>query len=135
MAEGESGGGSLILAELIDEHGAAIYSDFQAEYGLNLTDVLFCRSPRELLALVEDLQYRDGAFAASLLGGAEFRGWGVDRHMLANLWDLTAVANGVERGGGSKKPPTHPRPGEKKKSQGTPLTALFPSKTTGRRGL
>jgi len=122
--QGFSGGGSLALAELIDEHGSALAVDFLAVYHTPLWEALEL-PPRVVLALVEDLQYVNGAFAASVQGGAEFRGWGVDRHMLANLYDLSA-AIGWAGSRSPKKAPTHPRPTSK--PNGTPITALFPSK-------
>lgn len=87
-------------------------ADFLAVYGLRLWDVLDWPA-RILLSLVEELP-DDGAFAASVQGGPEFRGWGVDRHMFANLWDLTAqVATDPK-----KRPPRHPRPVKKQENRG-----------------
>lgn len=75
-------------------------------------------SPRIVLALVEDLIYApNGAFAASLQGGPEFRGWNKDRHMLAELWDAT-VAGIYVAGQSKKKPPTYPRPTKKQQNRG-----------------
>lgn len=118
-------GGSAALAELIDEHGSALVADFAAHYGLRLATVLFEWSPREVLALVEGLP-DDGMFAAHHQGGDAWRdylGWGRDRHMRADQWDLGAAH---AMAGSKKKPPTYPRPAEKKKSQGTPLFAMRP---------
>jgi hypothetical protein len=87
-----SAGGSLALAELIDEHGSALVADFQAHYGLRLADVLFEWSPREVFALVEG--YRTTACSPHHQGGddwREFLGWGKDRHMAADQWDLGAA--------------------------------------------
>lgn len=109
MGGGRPGGGSLTLAELIDEHGAALVSDFQSFYGLRLAEVVDVWSPREVLALVEGLP-DDGMFAARLAGGEkwrEFIGWGKRQHQFADLWDVIA-ANVMK--GSKKKPPTYPRP-------------------------
>lgn len=46
----------------------------------------------------------DGAFAASLRGGHEFMGWGADRVLRAEHWDLAS------RLGFGKKAPQYPRP-------------------------
>jgi hypothetical protein len=128
------GGGSLALAELIDEHGSAVAADFQAHYGLRLSDVLFEQSPREVLALVEGLvAYEDSLYVAHDLGGdrwPEFLGWGKTRHMLADHWDaMYAIAVGAA--GSKKKPPTYPRPNVKKPSAGTPLFAMRPPRPKG----
>ena len=124
MVEGCTGGGSLALAELIDEHGPALVADFLSEYGVRLTDVLFDWSPREVLALVEGLP-ESGRFQAHLAGGEkwrEFVGWGQDRHLQANIWDLLVAIN-TEKG---KKVVKYPRPATKKPQEGVPLMSLFP---------
>ena len=40
MDEGHSGGGSLSLAEYLDEYGAGVYADFHFYYGLDLGEML-----------------------------------------------------------------------------------------------
>jgi hypothetical protein len=119
-------GGSLALAELIDGHGAALVGDFQAHYGLRLADIVYVWPPREVLALVEGLP-DDGLLAAHQQGGdehwREFLGWGSERHMFANLYDLTVRAAG-------EKKFSHPRPAVKKPDEGVPLMNLFRSKKT-----
>lgn len=45
----------------------------------------------------------DGAFAASLRGGPDHLGWGRDRTILADQWDLAAVV------AAGKKAPKYPR--------------------------
>jgi hypothetical protein len=88
--------------------------------------VLWEREPRFVLALVEGLPM-GCEFHASVQGDPEFRGWGVREHIFANLYDLTAVAGGVTESKGSKKAPTHPRPGQKKQQHGggVPLLAMI----------
>jgi hypothetical protein len=119
-----SGGGSLALAELIDKHGAALVADFLSEYGVRLVDVVFEWPAREVLALVEGLP-DNKMYAAYVRGGSkwyEFRGWGKDRHMAADAWDLHVQIN-TQQG---KKVVTYPRPGVKKSSEGTPFMSLVP---------
>lgn len=121
MAEGDAAGGSGALAELIDEHGAALYCDFQSYYHLDLVEVVRERPARFVLALVEGLPDNEN-YAASVQGGPEFRGWGVDRHLRANHIDVAAVAGGVVANKGSKAPLTQWRPGKKKR--GGPMRLL-----------
>lgn len=120
------GGGSVTLAELIDEHGGALVADFADHYGLRLAAVLFKWSPREVLALVEGLP--DGCrFHAHVAGGADWRdfvGWDKGRHMFADWVDVYVQAHTPEK----KKPWTYPRPGAKPVSAGTPLLSMFPSR-------
>ena len=84
--------------------------------------------PRILLGLVEDLP-DEGALAAAVQGGREFQGWGVDRHILANVWDLIAAANTDPK----KKPPQHPRP-NKRKPAGPSMRDLARAATRQQRG-
>lgn len=123
-----TGGGSLYLGELIDEHGFALAADFLTEYGIRLADVLFVWSPREVLALVEVLPPA-GRFQAHLAGGEKWRewwGWGTDRHMLADLFNLHVQIN-TEKG---KKAFTYPRPAADKADEGVvPLMAMIPRRT------
>lgn len=127
MVEVVPGGGSLSLAELVDEHGSWLAADFLSEYGLRLADVLFEWSPREVLGLVEVLP-PEGRFWAHMSGGEQWRqhlGWGKDRHLFADLMDVYVRSHSSD-----KKPWTYPRPGsEKKQQQGTPLMAMIPRRT------
>ena len=122
-----SGGGSLALAELIDEHGGVLVADFADHYGLRLADVVLGWSPREVLALVEGLP--EGCrFHAQVAGGdkwREFVGWGKDRHMAADMFDLFVQVNTDSK----KKPFRYPRPAVKAApSGGVPLMSMFPSR-------
>ena len=123
MGGGEPAGGSLHLVELIDEHGPWLAGDLLSEFGIRLADILFDWSPREVLALVEVLP-ESGRFQAHLAGGDQWRdwhGWGVDRHLWANLYDLLSAAH-TSKG----KPTTYPRPAAKKATEGVPLMSMFP---------
>lgn len=122
-----SGGGSLALAELIDEHGGVLVADFADHYGLRLADVLLEWSPSELLALVEGLP--DGCrFHAHVAGGdkwREFVGWGKDRHMFADWVDVFVKFNTDPK----KRAWSYPRPAVKAAaSSGVPLMSMFPSR-------
>lgn len=124
MAGGDRAGGSAGLVGLIDEVGAAALAVDLAAHGVDLWEWMadLCsscpsRHPGWLLAMVEWLP--DGGAVAAVLahegravaaadaegGPREWWGWGRDRHLLADLWDLTAAA-----GAGKKRPPEYPRP-------------------------
>jgi hypothetical protein len=125
-----TGGGSLALAELIDEHGDALLADFLEHYGVHLPDVLFEWPPRLLLSLaVEGLPFGCRLFA-HMEGGSEgwreLHGWDKDRAMFADYYDLFAAAQSWKG-----KPPTYPRPGVKRPAQGTPLFAMRPRTNKG----
>lgn len=81
-------------------------------------------SPREVLALVEGLP-DTGLFAARLAGGEQWReyiGWGKERHMAADVWDLLVAINTPK----GKKPSKYPRPEAKKRPpEGVPLMQMF----------
>jgi hypothetical protein len=134
---------------LIDEYGSAVAADFQAHYGLDLWDVVadLCSehpayTPRQVLALAEWLP-DDGAVAACAAarppasGGdpplpVQHFGWGMNRHLLAAIFDAVAANTVVTaRVAGAKKvpdPKPWPRPGKtvRSSSAGTPITALMP---------
>lgn len=119
MEFGAQGGGSGALRELIDEHGDALVYDFRAELGLHLPEVIVEGwDPSYLLTLIGGLP-DTSCFVASVRAGDDpegwrkFRGWGVDRQLAADHWDL-AAALGVG-GKGRKKPPRYPRPVKRKR--------------------
>lgn len=117
MDQGHTAGGSRALAELIDEHGAYLAADLLTEFGLRLTEVVAEWPPREVLALVEVLPPTSRLWA-HVQGGDDWRdywGWGIDRHMQADIWDITALGNGVQTSKSNKKPPKYPRPRDKNK--------------------
>lgn len=131
-------GGSLVLGELIDEHGSAVAFDLLSRFGVNLVDVVadLCSdqptsSPAYWLELIEEMPEGSHTLAARL-GGPEYRGWTFDRHLLAVLVDAvqinTVTTAKVAGAKGVKAPKPIPRPGAGKKgrSAGTPIRALMP---------
>lgn len=90
-------GGSRILAQLLDEHGEALISDFLLYYGLDLRD-LFSDvnplSPKYVLGLVINLP-TDSAFFASKRGGPQFRGWDATRYALVGLVNSQNMTNHI----------------------------------------
>jgi hypothetical protein len=92
---GDSTGGSLELAELIDKYGEFLVPDLRRDFGIDLRD-LFCDvdplSPRFVLAHIHNLDY-DSAFVAEVRGGQQFRGWDVGRYQMARVIDVLQVSN------------------------------------------
>jgi hypothetical protein len=73
------------------------------------------RDAAYLLTLITELP-DTSAFAASLQGGREFRGWGFERHITVAILDalqalayITRAANGDKK---AKPPEPFPRPGK-----------------------
>lgn len=82
MDGGDAGGGSVTLAQLIDEHGEHIAADLLEVYGVDLRDVLVAGSrltPRFALVLIRGLP-ESSRYVAELRGGPQFRGWDVGRY-------------------------------------------------------
>lgn len=112
MDGGDAAGGSAELARLIDRCGECIAADFQHYYGLDLRDVLrpgSGLSPRRALALIRRLPL-ESATTAALRGGDEFRGWGMDRYLLATLIDAVRENTHAFIAANSKKKPRPPKP-------------------------
>jgi hypothetical protein len=108
---GDPGGGSIALARLIDQAGEAILADLQAEYGLNLVDIVRTGShdPATILVLIKQFPLGSRTVAA-LRGGEQFIGWDVDRYLLAQLIDgVNRVAYTVAAAN-SKRKPKAPKP-------------------------
>ena len=80
---GDSTGGSLELAGLIDKYGEFILPDLRRYYGIDLLDLFREErplSPRYVLAHIRNLDYQS-AFVAEVRGGQQYRGWDEDRYM------------------------------------------------------
>ena len=116
MGTGGLAGGSLGLCELIDNYGTALLADFYRFYRLDLTEALYGSRPVApclLLALVEELP-DESAFAATVRGGPQHRGWTVSAHLLASVIDAVGEAAWITAQTNSKKrirrPKRFPRP-------------------------
>lgn len=82
MDGGHPVGGSLTLAQLIDEHGEHLAADLLEVYGVDLRDVLVPGSrltPRWVLVLIRGLP-ETSRYVAELRGGPQFRGWDTSRY-------------------------------------------------------
>lgn len=121
MDGGYAAGGSAGLAKLIDTYGEQILADFQSEYGLNLVQVLQPggMSPRQVLALIRQLPPESRTVAA-LRGGDQFRGWGVDRYLLASVIDAINQNTFAFVSANSKRKPKAPEPVSRPTKDGGP---------------
>lgn len=109
MDGGDPGGGSQGLAELIDRHGEALLADFERYY-TGLPELMRSgASPRYLLSLIRQLPMESNT-TAQMRGGEEFRGWGVDQYLLANLTDAVNAATYAIVASNSKSKPKPPEP-------------------------
>lgn len=123
MGRGEPAGGSLRLAELIDQYGEHLVADLKRYYQIDLWDVLVDGSgltPRKVLLYIRGLP-AESATVAAMRGGPQFYGWGVEMYMLANLLDAVrenTYATMMAAGPKKKPKPPEPfqRPGKEKKS-------------------
>jgi hypothetical protein len=105
-----AGGGSKGLAELIDKYGECILADFQSEYGVNLVEEIRAgMSPAQIISLIRQLPMESRTIA-QLRGGDDFRGWGIDRYMLAQLLDAVQGTTYAVVASNSKKKPKAPKP-------------------------
>lgn len=89
MVGTDASGGSAALGELIDNHGAALYSDFHTYYHIDLAEAIYGErksriEPRLLLSMVENLP-EGSSFVAQMSGGIEHRPWSTQTYLLANI--------------------------------------------------
>lgn len=112
VQQGRPGGGSLSLAELIDNYGAGLYADLLRYYDVDLTEVIRGNGPAPLLVMALVRGLPDTSTTIGLVhGGYKHVGWGQDRHMLADLID--AIQQNTRATGNFKSPPKikpYPRP-------------------------
>lgn len=72
-----------MIQRLLDDHGGALYSDFQRFYQLDLLECLYnTHTPNQIVDLILWLP-DESALQASLQGGQKFKGWGADRFLSA----------------------------------------------------
>lgn len=111
MDGGDSAGGSNGLAVLIDRYGEELLGDFQQYYGINLVLALdYCSgySPKHILSLISQLP-DESRTTAALRGGVQYRGWTIDRYMLANLIDAVMDNTYATVAANAKKKPKRPK--------------------------
>jgi len=111
-----SGGGSLVLASLIDQAGEAIYQDFRSHYGLNFKDFVETESPSEALILIRGLPI-GSRFVSQLQGGEQFAGWDTVAYQLATLIDAVNYNTYAVIAANSKRKPKEPKPAYRPKKE------------------
>ncbi|ATI18639.1 tail assembly chaperone [Streptomyces phage Amethyst] len=121
-SKGTQVGGSLGLGELIDKYGDGLYPDLLFHYGVDLTEVIAGRGPSPALVLSLVQRLPDTSLTMALAsGGREHFGWGIDRHMSADIFDAinqNTRATGQWGKGKAPKIPLWPRPKVKKSTEG-----------------
>lgn len=126
MAGGDPGGGSRVLARLIDQFGEALVYDFRHYLHLDLAD--FVREgglpPRLALAYIRQLP-AESAFSAAQQGGPQFRGWGVTEYWLAALFDAIRENTYAFVSANSKRKPSLPTPAPRPKREEKKRPNLF----------
>jgi len=105
-----SGGGSVVLASLIDQAGEALYQDFRSEYGLNFKDFVANNSPYETLMLIRGLGLGT-RFVSQLQGGEQFNDWNTLAYQMATLIDaVNYTTYAVVAANSQKRKPKAPKP-------------------------
>lgn len=113
-----TGGGSLILASLIDRAGGALYQDFRSEYGLNLRECVGGDlPPSEIIVLIQGLGL-GSRFVSELQGGEQFVGWDMELYQLATLIDAVNYNTYAVIAANSKRKPKEPKPVYRPKKEG-----------------
>lgn len=102
---GEAGGISGLVA-LLTEHGDAVEADLQAEYGVDLADLLNLKTWRRLLVLL--LQLPPTSRLARVLHGEQ---WSLSEHLLASTVDALNLANWQRTDAKRARPKPIKRPG------------------------
>lgn len=113
-----SGGGSIVLAGLIDKAGEALYQDFRSEYQINLIEAVGgSMPPSEIIMLVRGLGI-GSRFVALLQGGEQFVGWDNQAYQMATLIDAINYTTYAVIAANSKRKPKEPKPAYRPKKEG-----------------
>lgn len=125
MGGEDSGGGSVVLASLIDKAGEALYQDFQEIYGVNLIDMVREDAhPAEFLLLIRGL--RPGSrFMSVMQGSEEFYDWDLLAYQMATLTDAVNYVTYAVISANSKRKPKAPKPAYRPKKGGRKANNAF----------
>lgn len=125
MGGEDAGGGSLILASLIDKAGEAILQDFQEVYSLNLFDMVRDdTSPVEMILLIRGLK-PGSRFISMMQGGRDFEDWNVLAYQMATLIDAVNYVTYAVIAANSKRKPREPKPAYRPKKGGRKANNAF----------
>jgi hypothetical protein len=114
----DPGGGSVVLASLINKAGEALFQDFQEVYGLNLIHMIRDDvPPSEIIMLIRGLKM-GSHFVAVLQGSPEFAGWTTQAFQMASLIDAVNYTTYVVAAANSKRKPKEPKPSYRPKKAG-----------------
>lgn len=102
---------------MIDDYGKGLYADLLRYYDVDLLDVIRGNGPAPSLVVSLAMALPDTSYTVALAsGGPEHYGWGVDRHMTADIFDAinqqTRVTGNWAKGKAPKMP-AWPRPNRK----------------------
>ncbi len=112
MDGGNPGGGSVGLAQLIDEYGEHLAADLLEHYRVDLRDIFVPQArltPLYLLVLIRGLP-DDCRFNAERRGGQEFRGWGTSRYVSVATVNAVRALQYTYVAAHSKSRPRPPEP-------------------------
>lgn len=130
MAGGDPGGGSRVLAQILDEHAGCVYADLRRYYGVDLTGLFVEPSlitPAEVLALVENLP-PESATQAERRNQPDSQGWTASAYLTAMAVDAireNTFANMQVRTKKKLKPPDKlPVPGQKPQKKQNSFVAM-----------
>lgn len=109
---------------MIDDYGAGLYPDLLFHYGVNLVDVVQGNGPAPALVIALIQRLPDTSMTSALAsGGKAHFGWGIDRHMTADLFDAlqaNTAATGNWKKGRTPDLPQWPRPKARKEKPAEP---------------
>jgi hypothetical protein len=112
-----SGGGSLILASLIDKAGEAIFQDLQEVYRVNLFHAIRDDVPPvEIILLIRGLGM-GSRFSAALQNNPEAVGWDALTYQIATLIDAVNYTTYAVIAANSKRKPKEPKPAYRPKKE------------------
>lgn len=118
MGGEDPGGGSVVLASLIDKAGEALFQDFQEVYSLNLIHMMRDDTPpNEVIMLIRGLKM-GSHFVSVLQGSPEFVGWDVLTYQMATLIDAVNYTTYVVTAANSKRKPKEPKASYRPKKAG-----------------
>lgn len=120
-----TGGGSVVLASLIDQAGEALYQDFRSEYQIDFAKAVGGEmSPTEIILLIRGLGLGT-RFVSQLQGGSQFVGWDTQAYQLATAIDAVNYTTYAVIAANSKRKPKEPKPSYRPQKETRRSTNMF----------